>query len=152
MESFIRSCVKLGPRVQLSFSDESRAKQSMRDECDINLIMARYAKHGMIDHFAKHGAEYGFASGITFHEAMNVVTKADSMFSDLPAEARTRFGHDPGVFLEFIQNPENAEEMIELGLATRGSPGDSVDDAIGAEVETPEAEPDKGSPEPAKDA
>ncbi len=113
----VYSRFKRGPRVQLTCVGPGRTRQSMRDECDINLIMAKYAKSGFIDHLSRHGESYGFASGVSFHDAMNVVTKADSMFADLPAEARTRFHGDPAEFLDFVQDESNFDEMVELGLA-----------------------------------
>ena len=128
MEIF--SAANLGPRVQVHFEGKGRTKQAPLRETDINWIMKKYVKTGLIDHLSRHGAEYGFASSVTFHEAMNVVTKAEQMFLDLPAEVRVRFEGKPGAFLDFVQNPENQEEMIELGLAKRikGVP------AVGAEA------------------
>ncbi len=120
MEIF--SAANLGPRVRIHTGDVSRTKQAMRDEVDINLIMKRYVKTGLIDHFAQHGSEYGFASSVDFHEAMNVVTKADQMFDALPGKVRSRFGNDPAEFLDFVQNPENHAELVELGLAERKAP------------------------------
>ncbi len=93
-----------------------RTKQSMRDECDINLIMARFQTTGAVTHFAKHGGDYGFAPGIDFHAAMNIVTRAEQMFDDLPSSVRNKFHSDPAEFLDFVQDPTNAAEMIELGL------------------------------------
>jgi len=148
MEIF--SSVKLGPRVQVRFKGNGRTKQAMRDECDINKIMARYIKTGLIDHLGKHGEEYGFASSVSFHEAMNVVTKAEQMFEDLPADTRKRFEGDPGKFLDFVQDPENQEEMIALGLATR-NPGSvrSAEPAAAAESApiTPEVAPPVEEPD-----
>jgi len=117
MEIF--SAANLGPRVQSVPKGASRTKQSFREESEIENILARYTKTGVLDHVSRYGGEYGFASSVSFHEAMNVVTKADQMFGDLPAKVRRRFGGDPGDFLEFVQNPENEEELIELGLAVR---------------------------------
>lgn len=93
------------------------AKQSMKEGTDINVIMGRYLKGGSIDHLARHGAKYGEFSPRTFHEAMNTVRAAEEMFLDLPAQTRKRFGNNPELFLEFIQNPENIPEMRKLGLA-----------------------------------
>lgn len=106
-------------RVQVVCGGEgkSRAKQSFKKDCDINVIMGRYLKSGNIDHLAKHGGSYGFASVLTFHEAMNVVRKAEEMFLDLSSELRRKFHNDPAVFLEFVQNPVNLPEMRKLGLA-----------------------------------
>ncbi len=115
----IHSAVNLGPRVQVHFKGKGRTKQADRDSVDINLIMKKYVRTGLIDHFSKHGAEYGFASALTFHECMNVVSKAETMFEELPAQARARFEGDPAVFLEFVQNPANQAEMFKLGLSDK---------------------------------
>ncbi len=115
MDMYSRS--NLGPRVSIDFSEAvGRTKQSMKDECDVNNIMSKYQKTGMIDHFAKHSGEYGFATSIDFHGAMNLIMKAEDMFGDLPGEVRGRFNGDPGEFLAFVQDPENADEMLSLGL------------------------------------
>ncbi len=117
MEIFSASDVR--PRVQSHPVGKSRTKQSFREESEITNILKRYVKTGIADHMNAHSGEYGFASSVDFHQAMNVVTKADQMFEALPAELRKRFNGAPGEFLDFVQNPENQEEMIKLGLATR---------------------------------
>lgn len=117
----IRHALSLGPRVQLSFpKDEGRARQEMAKECDINTIMAKYQKTGAIDHFSRHSASYGFATGDDFQSATNLILEADAMFRDLPSKVRSRFDHDPGAFLEFVQDDANRDEMIELGLMREG--------------------------------
>ncbi len=152
----IHSSVNLGPRVQVAPRGGSRTKQSFFEESEITNIMARYVKTGIVDHLARYGGEYGFATSVDFHSAMNVVTKADQMFADLPAEIRRRFGGDPGDFLEFVQNPENQEEMISLGLATRVKgiePGasEAVPEAEAAPI-TPDVAPDLSPPEAGSEA
>lgn len=144
----VRSAAKLGPRVRTKFIGHSRTKQAMRDECDVNLIMARYDKTGLIDHFSRYGAEYGFASSVTFHDAMNVVTKAEQMFGALPAKARKRFNGAPAEFLEFVQNPANAKEMVELGLVDSKRPLVTASDVLEPEVDSPEPKPDEASETP----
>ncbi len=52
----IRSIYSTRARVQLEFAKTGRTKQSMRDECDINLIMKKYQKTGAIAHVNRHGA------------------------------------------------------------------------------------------------
>lgn len=106
-------------RVQFIPSGKSRTKQSFKDECDINKIMARYQKTGAMAHVNQHGAEYGFASSIDFSEAMRLITTAQDMFDGLPSSIRTRFANDPGQFLDFVQDANNTEEMIKLGLMAK---------------------------------
>ncbi len=134
MKAFSR--FDMGPRVRITCGGDGRTKQSQAAECDINLIMAKYAKTGLIDHFSKHGAEYGFADAITFHEAMNVVSRGNSMFEDLPAEARQRFV-DPAGFLDFVQDPENQGELFKLGLADKAPEKPVTPPAVATTLDSP---------------
>ena len=52
---------------------------------------------------------------------MQIVATANSMFQDLPSSIRNQFQNDPGQFLDFVQDPENLEEMREMGLANQSS-------------------------------
>lgn len=105
-----------------SGSEPSRTKQSMKQECDINVIMGRYLKTGQIDHLNVHGPNYGFASSQTFQECMEIVRTAEQMFADLPSETRARFQNRPGAFLDFVQDPKNVPEMVRMGLAKVAPP------------------------------
>lgn len=97
----------------------SRAKQSHKAECDINTIMAKYKKTGLIDHMARSAGEYADVSGADFQSAQLVVAGAKSMFQGLPASIRARFENDPGEFLAFMDNPANVNEAVELGLLAK---------------------------------
>lgn len=106
-------------RVQLVCEDVSLAKQSFAEETEINRIMARYAKSGIVDHVSRYRGNYGDFSEVTdYHSALLQVMEAREAFESLPAMIRAKFGNDPGSFLEFMQDPSNVEEIIELGLAT----------------------------------
>lgn len=114
-EEYIRENGSRGLR--LMFPDgEGRTKQSFKDECDVNQIMARFQKTGAMTHFARHSGSYGFAPAVSYHEAVEIAQRAEAMFMDLPSKVRARFQGDPGAFLEFVQDPNNADEMAELGL------------------------------------
>ncbi len=102
----------------------SRTQRQFRDECDINLIMAKYNKGHAIDHFTRRNASYGFASGLSFTESMNLVIQAQNMFEDLPSNIRKKFANSPAEFLDFVQDESNADEMVELGLREAPSPVD----------------------------
>lgn len=94
-------------------------KQSFKDECDINLIMKRYSKSGVLNHLNKYEGRYGdFGDGLDFQSAMGHVIKAQDMFDELPAHVRKRFANSPAEFLDFVSDPVNSEEMVKLGLAT----------------------------------
>ncbi len=105
------------PRVRFECVGSSLTKQSMAKECDINQIMLKAQKGAAITHFNRRNAEYGDATGESFTEAMNLIVDAQKMFSELPSSIRSKFGNDPASFLDFVQDEDNAEEMVELGLA-----------------------------------
>lgn len=93
--------------------------QSEADACDINKIMAQWAKTGLLPHVNRFPGSYGdFSDASDYQTALNRVIEAQDAFMELPAAIRTKFDNDPGKFLEFASNPENAQEMINLGLAT----------------------------------
>lgn len=96
---------------------ESLAIQSDRDASDINNIMSKYRASGMVDHFNANHGRYGDAVAIPYHDALNVVLAASEAFDTLPADVRKRFSNDPGEFLAFVENPDNHDEMIQMGLA-----------------------------------
>jgi hypothetical protein len=50
---------------------------------------------------------------------MNVVRAAQEQFLRVPADIRARFSHDPGLFTEFLENPDNLEEAVRMGLAVK---------------------------------
>lgn len=140
-------------RVYAAVGTVSMAKQSEAASCDINLIMGRYLRSGTVDHLTKHGGQYGFVSASTFHESMEIVRKAQEMFAELPASTRKRLGNSPQNFLEFVQDKDNLEEMVKLGLAVE-KPGVAVAraaaaKAAAAERKAPE-EPISGEPEGAE--
>jgi len=97
-------------------------KQNHKAECDVNLILQKFQRTGVIAHRVEHQAQYDDATGIDFQEAMNLVTTTQEMFNDLPSSLRKKFNHEPAQFLKYVNDPNNLEEMIELGLATRQEP------------------------------
>lgn len=133
-----------GPKVRhgIGFPEVSRTKQSFKEECDINNIMSKYQKTGLLDFVNEHEAQYGDATGIDFQEALETVRSAQEMFADMPSSVRRRFDNDPAAFLEFVNNPDNRDEAVELGLIKAdkevGTPPEVVEAAREPVVE-PEA-------------
>lgn len=58
-------------------------------------------------------------TGNDFQEAMDIITKAQSTFDDMPSALRKQFENSPAKFLDFVQNPDNKERMYEMGLAIK---------------------------------
>jgi len=116
----------------LKSSMPSMTKQSFKDECDINNIMAKFQKTGALTHYMRHAPEYGDATQVEYADALNVVANANTMFEELPSSIRKKFDNDPAKFLEFVQDEKNESEMEELGLK-KASSVSSMDPDIATE-------------------
>jgi phage internal scaffolding protein len=98
------------------FSKPSLTKQSFRDECDINNILRKFNVTGQLPSGSVQ-PQYGDFSGITdYQSALNAVMAAQDSFLELPAKVRAKFGNDPAVFLDFVSDEANKDEMKALGL------------------------------------
>lgn len=112
--------VAYGEKYRCDYKDDSPSltKQSFKDECDINRIMSKWEKTGVIDHVRQIQGQYGdFTDVKDYRSALDAVIQAQDAFDGFPAELRARFSNDPALFLDFVQDPSNMEEMIKLGLA-----------------------------------
>lgn len=100
----------------------SMTKQNHKDECNINFIMKKYQKTGLINHANTNQGDYGEYESMDFQEAMNYVISAQETFDTLPSSTRKRFANSPHEFLQFVTNPENLQEMQKMGLANAPQP------------------------------
>lgn len=108
----------------LSFPPNSRwTKQSFAQECDINTLMARYMSTGEIPNLNEAAPQYLDATGFDFHVMQNQLVEAQSLFDALPSKIRSRFGNDPGQFLDFVGDPDNRSEMAAMGLLNSAQGG-----------------------------
>lgn len=141
-------------RVQKKFTQPTLAQQHSKDEVDINNIMKRYRKTGIIDHVAKHQGNYGENDGIDYHQSMNIIRRADEMFLELPSQVRKEFGNNPAEFLDFVDNPANIEKLREMGLTntpitpTSTTSESPPDPSVDQPTKTP-SDPAPASPESA---
>lgn len=135
-------------RVQVDCSKDGVTKQEFQKDCDINRIMAKYQKTGVINHLSKWGEQYGEVPATDLMEAYLISERAGEMFRELPSSLRNKFEGDPVKFLQFVQDPENVGELGELGLL-RGEPREPPQPTKKAEdppppppAETPETPPE----------
>lgn len=105
-------------RVTAYVGDVSRTRAEFQDECNINMIMKRYEKTGVITHYSKRQPVYlNLDESIDFHHSMNLFVQAEAAFMRLPATVRKRFGNDAAEFVKFAEVPENLDQMRAWGLA-----------------------------------
>ncbi len=121
--------------------DDGRTKQSFKNSTDINKILHKAQKTGVISHLAKHEAFYGEFEAFDFTEAQNTLARADTMFAELPHEVRSEFEQSPQKFFDFVNDPENQGNLAEL-LPALAAPGrQRLSDPEVAEVVTPPVAP-----------
>ena len=111
--------------VMLVFEDEEgnpfddpelMTKQSFKDECDINNIVNRFTRTGVLPTLPPTGVYGDFSEIGSYQDALIKVQQIDDMFDALPAKLRARFENNPALFLDFVDNPDNHDEMVQLGL------------------------------------
>ena len=108
------------PRVTVTFPEPSLAKQAMKQECDINFIMAKYKATGLVSHTNTHQGHYSeLPSEMDYHADLLAVMAADDAFKSLPAAMRARFENDPAKFVGFVQDPANQAEINKMGLGVK---------------------------------
>lgn len=105
------------------------------EDCDVNVIMARYMKTGEMPPINGRTGVYGdFTELPSYQEALHTLTKANDMFMDIPAHIRLRFENDPQKLMDYLADSKNDEEAIKLGLKVRKEapidPNKGVIDAV----------------------
>ncbi len=104
------------PKVRISKWGKSRTRQSEAAALDINNIMRKYEKTGILP---VEGREAFYADVSTmpdYRSALAAVESADDAFMALPAAVRSRFDNEAALFLDFCSDPDNRDEMVTMGL------------------------------------
>lgn len=104
------------PAVRMSNWGASRTRQSEAEACDINAIMRRYEKTGVLPVEGREAFFADVSNMPDYRTALDHVHEARRYFMTLPADVREKFGNDPAGFLDFVADPDNRDEMVELGL------------------------------------
>lgn len=109
--------VHVRKRVKLDGFEPSLTHQEFAGESDINNIVKKYKRTGVVSHVSSvTPLEGDFSEAVDFHTAMNIVADAQQRFDALPATVRKRFSNDPALFLDAFANPEMLPELKSLGL------------------------------------
>lgn len=129
----------------------SLTDQSQAAECDVNTIMDRFLKTGVLPGVDAERLYGDFTSVPDFQEAQNIMRQATTQFASLDARLRRRFDNNPAEFLAFATDPKNGEELVKLGLATASpkppspaSPDESSKASTASEKKAPPKKEPKG--------
>lgn len=97
---------------------KSLTVQSQRDSADINKMMERFQRTGMMPQAVRLPTYGDFGDEVfDYMTARNAIRKADEAFMELPPKVRAKFKNDPQAFMEFCAEKKNLPELREMGLA-----------------------------------
>ncbi|WMC01485.1 internal scaffolding protein [Microvirus D_HF4_320] len=100
----------------ITCKEPTLTQQHMKDECDINVLVKRYVVTGEMPELTMPPLQGDFLEVPTYQDALNLMVKANQSFMQQPAEIRARFQNDPARFVDFCSNPDNHDQLRELGL------------------------------------
>ena len=101
----------------LDCKDDSLAQQQFKEDSDINTIVNRFMKSGVLPTPVNMPQYIDYEGVFDYQTAMNSVRAADEQFMRMDSKVRARFNNSPQEFLAFFADPANADEAIRLGLA-----------------------------------
>lgn len=96
--------------------------QSEKDNCDINVIMNRYATCGTPLPSRTDGVQPVYADVSELGDYMQNYQRckqAEEMFNALPSALRKELDNNPANLLPFIQDKKNESRCIEYGLINK---------------------------------
>lgn len=110
--------------------------QSHADECDINVLMARYDA-GEVDVLNQVQGFFGDVSEIpenyqNLAGMLNIVMNAEDNFKRLPLDVREKFNHS---FTEYLASAGSPDWFTKLGLVDAKPPVDKITDPKSEEEE-----------------
>lgn len=108
---------KIGDKVKkLYVPGDSMAKQEFRQEVDINNLMKRFNAMGYIPAAPAHGVFADVSELGDFGDVLRRVKKGEEAFAALDPAIRLRFRNSPAELMDFLQDPANLKEAVQLGL------------------------------------
>lgn len=108
--------VEVRNRVAITDFGPSLAVQADKDRTDIRNIVKRAIRGQQVTVNYREGRFVDISNAPSYIQALNIVANANVLFDRLPSNLRDRFNNDPMAMLSFIDNPDNNDEAIKLGL------------------------------------
>ena len=109
LNAYDKSIRQAHPKCGKSLTEQHHAKT-----CNINAIMAKYNKTGLVDHINRHQGTYGDVSGADFQAAQNLIADQYTIFHELPAAVRAEYDNDPANYLDEVMTEEGQERHAAL--------------------------------------
>ena len=105
----------------ITFTEPTMTQQQFKDECDTNVIIDRYTKTGVIPEELVNASAgvYGDFSGVgDYMDMQNKLIAARESFDALPSKVRSRFNDNPAELIAFVNDGNNYDEAVKLGIVS----------------------------------
>lgn len=106
-------------RVALTCLDESKTQQHFKNEVDINVIISRFMKTGLLPHVQLPPTYGEFSNERDYHSDLQRIQQVNAVFYKLDADVRQHYNNDPGTWLKDVQvhiDTGNREGLRAMGL------------------------------------
>lgn len=104
-------------RVQIETDKKSKVDHSMSKMLNINSIMDKYSKTGVLPQFKQKVAQYMDTTEIpSYMEAHELITGAHELFMEFPSDIRKLMDNDPANMEAVLNNPEYKDLLIDRGI------------------------------------
>lgn len=113
---------KEGDLAALTCLDESLTQQHFTKDADINVIAERFGLAGIPAFPLDPAAFRDTTADPDLRQILDQNIEARNYFNALPHKLRQRFHYSMGELWDFINDPENADEAVRLGLLSRNEP------------------------------
>ena len=93
VHGMVRSAYTFDPDVvsnetALDTGEDAVTQQRFKDECDINILLAKFAVTGQLPENVRVPQYVDFEEAFDFQSSMNVIRAAEEAFNAMPAEVR----------------------------------------------------------------
>jgi len=111
----IRTRVVIDSQLAIENGEENRTEQNHKGAVDINDIVAKQGVDRIAETLKVTALSYDTNPYNNFQEMAEMVAIGNSAFESLPAKTRDEFENSAAKYMDFVQNPENREDLIKRG-------------------------------------
>ena len=110
------------PNVRVGFATigESKTDPIFAEELKIQNMIKKYDSTNLLELVSNKTPQYVDLSDVTdLQSAMSKIQEAQETFMEVPATIRERFQNNPQSFYNFVNDKNNLDELVNMGLATK---------------------------------